>query len=423
VVILCSAHLVFKTFQSVIEVINPNYDGTPPVLLNVSLLSKSVNVTLGSATVDLQVIVQDDTAGLSYVHLSLNQLDPQSGWIISQLSTDKYLEKPIAGAAILVKLRLKIPRYTLAGKYLIYLDVSDVQANTLAYDSSELANLSFPYFVNVINDLKDRAPPKLLYLVPLTPLTVNASSNSKLATFQVTVQDNIAGVSNLYLAASNEQGDYLYDPDYKGSQQAVIVGKLAVFSVSLAAPQSTKPGKYLLELNLNDEAGNYESYSASQLAEMGLPSSIVVVNPTYNATPPLSTDLAILSAAKVDVSLAPTTVELQLVVQDAVSGFQYGVVELWSTDQGMNSVSTYIGVSNETGQVTMTSSMVGPSENFVYNVSYALFTADQKKPNVSVPYTVSLPIPRYIESGLYEFQVNLVNEFIHAAIAMAAFSD
>jgi hypothetical protein len=35
--------------------------------------------------------------------------------------------------------------------------------------------------------------------------------------------------------------------------------------------------------------------------------------------------------------------------------------------------------------------------------------ADQKKANVLVPYTVSLPIPRYLESGLYEFQVNLVD--------------
>jgi hypothetical protein len=193
----------------------------------------------------------------------------------------------------------------------------------------------------------------------------------------------LPGFPNLYLAASNAQGDYLYDPGYKGSQQAVIVGKPAVFNVSLAVPQSTKPGKYSLELNLNDEAGNYESYSASQLAEMGLPSSIVVVNPAYDATPPLLTDLAILPAAKVDVSLAPATMELQLVVQDVVSGFQYGVVELWSTDQGMNSVSTYFGVSNETRQVTMTSSMVGPSEKFMYNVSYALFTADQKKPTLS----------------------------------------
>jgi hypothetical protein len=55
-VILSLADLVNMTFQSVIEVINPNYDGTPPVLLNVSLLSKSVNVTLGSATVDLEVV-------------------------------------------------------------------------------------------------------------------------------------------------------------------------------------------------------------------------------------------------------------------------------------------------------------------------------------------------------------------------------
>jgi hypothetical protein len=142
VVFLSSADLVNKTFQSVIEVVNPNYDGTPPLLLNVSLLSKSVNVTLWSATVDLEVVVQDDKDGLSYVHMSLNQLDPQNGWITSQLSTDKYLGKPIAGAAIPVMLRLKIPRYTLAGKYLIYLDVSDVNSNTLLYDSSKLANLS-----------------------------------------------------------------------------------------------------------------------------------------------------------------------------------------------------------------------------------------------------------------------------------------
>jgi hypothetical protein len=409
VAILSSVDLANKTFPSVIEVDNPEYDGTPPVLLNVSLLSKSVNVTLGSGTVDLEVVVQDDKAGISYAQMSLNQLDPQTGWISYQLSVEKNLEKPIAGTAIPVKLRLKVPMYTLAGKYLIYLSVTDGKGNTLAYDSSELANLSFPYFVNVINDLEDRTPPKLLDLVPLTPLTVNASSDSKIATFQVTVQDDIAGVSNLYLSASNEQGGYLYDPDYKGGQQAVIGGKPAMFNVSLAVPQSTKPGTYSLELNLNDEAGNYESYSASQLAEMGLPSSIVVVNPAYDATPPVLTDLVILSSAKVDVSQAPATVELQLVVQDAVSGFKYGVVELWSTDQGMNGATVSFGVSNETGQVTMTSSVVGPSENFVYNVSYAVFMADQKKPNVSVPYTLSLPIPRYIAAGLYEFQVQLVD--------------
>jgi hypothetical protein len=326
--------LAQRAFPSSITIINANYDGTPPVILKpieISLLS--VNVSLGPATIDIKLLAQDDISGVQSVYASLN--NPALPGVFQQLSAYYDVEVPVAGKAVPISMSLVVPRYTRSGRYVLSLQVNDVCGNILFYNS-EGTNKTL--FVDIFNTLEDTLPPKLLSLVALTPTTVNASSALRSVKYEVAVQDVLSGIKEVYLSASSSDGfSSIYDPNFfSGYQENPITGLPAKFNISLEAKQSTRPGKYLLRLELSDAAGNYITFTAEQLAAKNVTSTIEVINPEYDGYPPELKDLVLLSSSKVNVSLTSAKIELQLLVQDDGSGFKYGTVELYTPDISVN---------------------------------------------------------------------------------------
>jgi Bacterial Ig-like domain len=407
--------LAQRAFPSSITIINANYDGTPPVILKpIEISPTSVNVTLRPATIDIKLLVQDDISGVQSVYASL--YNPASPGVFQQLSAYYDAEVPVAGKAVPISMSLVVPRYTRSGRYVLSLQVNDARGNTLSYNFDGDNKTSF---VDIFNALEDVSPPKLLSLVALTPTTVNASSALRSVTYQVVVQDTISGIASVYLSASSSDGSSsIYDPNFfSGYQENPIAGQPAKFNISLEAKQSTKPGKYLLRLELSDAAGNYASLNAEKLAAMNAPSTIEVINPEYDGQPPELKDLVLLSSSKVNVSLAPAKIELQVLVQDDISGFKYGTVELYTPDiESSDGEVAPVQTARASGVLRRTSERISGtgnerdlSEGYIYSymISNATFAAGKKVAGKAMAYNVSLTIPKFVMPGAYVLNINL----------------
>jgi hypothetical protein len=415
--------LAQRAFPSSITIINANYDGTPPVILKpIEISPSSVNVSLGPATIDISLLVQDDISGVQSVYASL--YNPASPGVFQQLSAYYDAEVPVAGKAVPISMSLVVPRYTRSGRYELSLQVSDVRGNGLSYNS-EVANKTL--YVDVFNTLEDVSPPKLLSLVARTPTTVNASSALRSVKYEVVVQDVLSGIKEVYLSASSSDGfSSIYDPIFSGYQETPIAGQPAKFIINLEVKQSTKPGKYLLNLQLSDAAGNYASFNAEQLAAKNVSSTIEVINPEYDGYPPELKDLVLLSSSKVNVSLTSAKIDLQLLVQDDGSGFKYGTVELYTPDipsiEGGEAAPVY-GARKSTGTVARRTSKVvrrtserrsgiGKERDlsdsyYAYMISNATFAASTKVVGKASAYNVSLTIPKFVMPGTYLLNINL----------------
>jgi hypothetical protein len=396
--------------------LNTIEDVSPPILKKIEISPLSVNVTLRPATIEIKLLVQDDASGVQSVDASL--INPTNFDVFSRLSAYYYSDVPVAGTPVPISMSLEVPRFTRSGRYELKLRVSDVRGNTLSYNSDG-ANKAV--FIDIFNTLEDVSPPKLLSLVARTPTTVNASSAVRSVKYEVVVQDDLSGTRDVYLSAYSSPPDgesSIFDPIYSGYQETPIAGQLAKFNVSLEVKQSTKPGKYLLNLYLSDAAGNSVSLNAEKLAAMNVSTTIVVVNPEYDGLPPQLKDL-VLSSSKVNVSLAPAKIDLQILVQDDSSGFKYGTVELYtpdiqSSDRGEVAPAQTAFASGVVRRKSERNSRTGKErdlseESFAYEflVSNATFTASKKVAGKAMAYNVSLTIPKFVLPGAYFINVNL----------------
>jgi hypothetical protein len=402
-----------------INIFNALEDVSPPILKKIEISPSSVNVTLRPATIDIELLVQDDTSGVESADASL--MIPTGFEVYQSLSAYYYSNFPVAGTPVPISMSLEVPRFTRSGRYELSLRVNDVRGNTLSYNSD---GASKTLFIDIFNTLEDVSPPKLLSLVARTPTTVNASSALRSVKYEVVVQDDLSGITGVYLSAylygSLDGSSSIYDPIFSGYQETPIAGQPAKFIINLEAKQSTKPGKYLLDLSLRDAAGNYDSLNAERLAAMNVSTAIVVVNPEYDGFPPELKDLVLLSSSKVNVSLAPAKIDLQLLVQDDISGFKYGTVELYtpnipSIDGGEVAPAQMAGNFGVARRASGGRSGIGkerrlsdgPESYYAYMIANANFTASTKVAGKARAYNVSLTIPKFVMPGTYVLNVIL----------------
>jgi hypothetical protein len=398
-----------------IDIFNTLEDVSPPILKKIEISPSSVNVTLRPATIDIELLVQDDTSGVESVDASL--MIPTGFEVYQSLSAYYYSNFPVAGTPVSISMSLVVPRYTRSGRYELSLQVNDVSGNTLSYNS---AGASKALFIDIFNTLEDVSPPKLLSLVARTPTTVNASSALRSIKYEVVVQDDLSGITDVYLSGSLDGSSSIYDPIFSGYQETPVAGQPAKFIINLEAKQSTKPGKYLLGLQLRDAAGNSDFLNAERLAAMNVSTAIVVVNPEYDGQPPELKDLVLLSSSKVNVSLAPAKIDLQLLVQDDISGFKYGTVELYtpnipSIDGGEVAPAQMAGNFGVARRASGGRSGIGKerrlsdgSESYYASlIANANFTASTKVAGKARAYNVSLTIPKFVMPGTYVLNVIL----------------
>ncbi|MFR0675151.1 hypothetical protein ACLUUI_15680 [Enterobacterales bacterium AW_CKDN230030176-1A_HGKHYDSX7] len=206
--------------------------------------------------------------------------------------------------------------------------VEDLQGNLRTYEANELAKLGVNTSVNFVNSTPDTTPPQLKSLN--IPKVVDLSSGKAALSISGAATDNLAGVKQI-VAYFDKDITYSFTPtDASTSKYNFLVN--SGYSDSWLDGRSTDTwfiaptnasGTYnVTSVKVEDLQGNIRIYNPSELAKLGVNTSINFVNSTPDVTPPQLKSLDI-----------PTFVDLSsgkaaLTVSGAALDNQAGVKQL-----------------------------------------------------------------------------------------------
>ncbi|MGA4452998.1 calcium-binding protein [Pseudomonas fortuita] len=170
--------------------------------------------------------------------------------------------------------------------------VSDFQGNTSSYSASELSKMGINTSISFINSTPDTTPPQLKSLI--IPKKVDLSSGTGELTISGTASDNYSGIKNVQIIFDK---DLVYSHSLNGSPTQKYNFLLnpgisdswsdGSSSQTWAIAGSNQSGTYnITEVLITDFQGNTKSYLASDLARIGVNTSIDLVNSAGDSTPP-----------------------------------------------------------------------------------------------------------------------------------------
>jgi hypothetical protein len=245
--------------------------------------------------------------------------------------------------------------------------------------------LRFPSAITVKNSAVDDTAPQLVRIRAISPLTVNVSAGPATFKFELTAKDDLSGFKEAEVSFKYEDVDGGSVESFETFPDSTLdtSGKPVAMNITWEFDARTPTGKHELQITLSDEANNKVTFDSEDLSRLGYPSEVNVVNTNTDFEAPELIDVKALSPTTVDVSREAGEVKIQVTVRDDGVGFKLGSV-----------------------------SIVEP-ENFV-NISVAEFSITPTA-DVALTFNLTLPIPRYLQSGSYDIAITLIdavsNEF------------
>jgi hypothetical protein len=388
------------SLESQIEVIPTRADATAPQLLSLTA-STPTTVDLSSfeaAVVEMQLVVVDALSGFRQAELSTvfarsSSSDYSYGNGYSKLE----LSRPSsAGVPIGFPLRLTFPPYAYPGDYPLSLILHDAMHNVKVLNSNDLAALSFPSSIKVINKHPDVTGPTLVNFWADPTWIVDVTTAAKEVNFQISVQDTETGFERgeVVVEVPGSAGDELATMEFFVEEVSSNKSRdLLVFSASFVVPLFTPPGKYPLRITLYDLAQNIAIYQKTYLADRSFPSFVEVFNlqTDVDTTPPTYLGVRWLhpvwNRAQINVTLSSEDVVLQLVASDTGSGVLGGLI-------------------TATHRAT----------NQYYTNAFTEFVCPDRLAQVgNVTFNVTIPFERYIPSGSYDLDVYIYDGVYNVA--------
>jgi Ca2+-binding RTX toxin-like protein len=210
--------------------------------------------------------------------------------------------------------------------------VEDVQGNSRSYSTSELAGMGVNTSINLINATADVTPPQLTSLT--IPKTVNLASGMAGLTIAGFASDDRSGVENV-LVYLDKNITYSFSLGSGSSYSSNLLGNFGhqdswsdgASSNTWGIAATNSSGTYnVTRVVVEDVQGNSRSYSASELAGMGVNTSINLINATADVTPPQLTSLTIPTV--VDLSSGTAGLTIAGLASDERSGVENVLVYL-----------------------------------------------------------------------------------------------
>ncbi|VVN27814.1 beta strand repeat-containing protein [Pseudomonas fluorescens] len=228
--------------------------------------------------------------------------------------------------------------------------VEDVQGNTRSYFASELASMGVNTSINFINSTADVTPPRLTSLT--IPTVVDLSSGTAGLTITGLASDDGSGVEKV-VVYFDRNFTYSHSLGDGSSSSYNFLGNYGIFdswsdgvsSQTWGIAATNTSGTYnVTRVAVEDVQGNTRSYFASELASMGVNTSINFINSTADVTPPRLTSLNIPTV--VDLSSGTAGLTITGLASDERSGVEKVVVYFdksftYSHSLGDGSSSTY----------------------------------------------------------------------------------
>ena len=230
-------------------------------------------------------------------------------------------------------------------------EVEDIQGNIRTYTPSELTKMGVNTSVTFINSTPDTTPPQLKFLV--IPKTLDLSGGKAELSIAGSVTDDLSGVKNIAIHFDKPivYSWTLNDPHTTKSNYLLNSGVWDSWSDGAskqgwAVASTNASGTYnVTSVEVEDNQGNIRLYSPSELTKLGINTSIVFKNSTYDTTPPQLKSLNI--PTFIDLSSGWTGLTITGQATDDLSGiknialwFDKGFVYSYSPD------STYSSKSN-----------------------------------------------------------------------------
>lgn len=160
----------------------------------------------------------------------------------------------------------------------------------------------------------DTTPPSLTHL-SFSSTTVDVTQGEQTINFELHASDADSGVKNVALR--------LFKPAGKSGDDVAAVWTStgpSVWQGTLSFKQYIASGDWIVNLDIEDNAGNYTIYEGQQLVDAGYPGFINVVSNEDQTKPAVT--VVDLDQQNVDVTSGPQTVGVTVTASDDISGVQ-----------------------------------------------------------------------------------------------------
>ena len=162
--------------------------------------------------------------------------------------------------------------------------------------------------------ISDTTPPVLVDF-SFTPDAVTAIGGPGVTTVTARVTDDLSGISfvvSAYFTSTSFQRQYVTMVRISGDQfDGIYQGQLSI-------PEFSESGIWKATVQLQDNAGNFDSFDATALAGLGFPTNLTVTS-VQDITAPVLTAITY-TPTDVDVSSGPQTINVALQITDDLSG-------------------------------------------------------------------------------------------------------
>jgi hypothetical protein len=248
----------------------------------------------------------------------------------------------------------------------------------------------------------DVTPPTLLS-VSVSPNPVDAQQSPQTVTIQLGASDNLSGVDF-------EEPQFIYDAvtftspsgnetiNVRGATFSLVSGNTmnGVWQSTFTVSNYSESGAWTLtEVTFPDAVGNFQAYNATQLAALGLATTLTVES-TPDTTPPQLTGLT-LTPASVNVSAGPQTITATFTLTDNLSGVFFPT--------GANN-SFVFQISSPSGKQSQSRS--GYDFKMVSGIP------------TNGTWEITFPIPQYSEPGTWSIQQLTLQDAANNSVTLSA---
>lgn len=298
-------------------------DTTPPALTSMTLVTPSIDVTLGPQVVTFHLSATDDLSGIQSVGVYLTS--PTSAQSAQGYGYWWSPTGPVLDGALDVA--VTIPRYAQAGVWTVNsVTLWDSAGNHSTYPGSVLAAAGYPTTVTVVDATPDLDAP-VLAAVAMTPGSIDVSSGAVTVQVDLTITDDTSGT----LMVGDDYANWVVTMTSPSGRQNVHAGNYQFSLTSgtanngtwravLSIPRYAEAGTWTVSnVAVRDAARNLRYYTATDLEPYGASVDLAVASAPQDLAPPVPTALRFVPAF-VDTSAGPQTVQVEIDATDDLSG-------------------------------------------------------------------------------------------------------
>jgi hypothetical protein len=280
-------------------------DLTAPVLEDVSVSPHAVDSSQGAAKVTVTVSAHDDIS--DYMEADV-RFAPEGDGQTLHVTVDSDSQRMTESRT------LTVPQYSAQGTYRLQtVDIRDRAGNVEWYSQDRLLAEGIHASFDQVGE-GDTTPPTLTDF-SFTPTEIDTSTSDQAIEFRLAASDDAAGIQQCGIDIRYPNGrTHGWGFCYGAADSREVTA-----SQRISIPRYAPPGTYVVAVDLLDAVGNWHTYSESELAAAGFPTSFEQTAPG-DTTPPALAGFTI-SPQLVHTDAGDADIRFDVHVTDDLAGF------------------------------------------------------------------------------------------------------